>query len=105
MCFVFVVVVFCLLLQLLSLTTQNCQLGQHIPLERGVGEEGIWFVSDLPASATSPSQPSPVTESSSSGDQQPSQQKQTQGATTASTDDPKTSKRHGEFVACMHAHA
>ena len=47
---------------------QNCQLGQHVPLEKDIGVDGIVLASGDPS------------------------------ATTNDTDDANTSTRHGELV-------
>lgn len=70
---------------------QNCQLGQHVPLDKGIGEEGIVFaanplVVDMTSQSTPPAEPS-------SGDSQPA---------ATSTDDPNTSKRHGKLSTAPH---
>lgn len=54
---------------------QNCHLGQHVPLEKGISEEGIVMVVQPP----SLEQPSPSS-----------------GEDAGNTEDPSTNTRHGE---------
>lgn len=57
---------------------QNCHLGQHVPLEKGIGEDGIVLTPSQPnkdGAATSPATPS-----------------------ASKTDDPNTNTRHGEWM-------
>ena len=66
------------------LLLQDCQLGQHVPLEKDVGGEGIVFAAtslavETPTQSSSPPEPT-------SGDQKPP---------ATNTDDPNTCKRHG----------